>query len=86
MNPVLRTGPVYCPPPEFCTSKSAVRHVRTHKSTPYTSVMLLPEARVGGHEYSSLLVCFLSVTHELAAIAFTTWIAFTQVISGRFLC
>ncbi len=40
----------------------------------------LPEARVGGHGYSSRLVCLfvISGSAHLAATAFTAWIAFTQ--------
>ncbi len=37
---------------------------------PETLQSLLPEARVGGHGYSSRLVC-LSVTHESAHLAAT---------------
>ncbi len=51
---------------------------------------LLPGARVGGHGYSSRLVC-LFVTGESSpgchGAAFTAWIAFTQQVisnSGRF--
>ena len=62
-------------------------------------VCLLPEARVGGHGYSSLLVCLfvcLFVCHRYIyspgchSTAFTAWIAFTQqyldLNSGRFCC
>ena len=58
---------------------------------------LLPEVRVGGHGYSSMLVCLsvcLFVCREYIyspgchSAAFTAWIAFTQqylgLSSGRF--
>ncbi len=57
------------------------------------SVGLLPEARVGGHGYSSMLVVCLSVCLSQVYLlrhstAFTAWIAFTQqylgLSSGRF--
>ncbi len=56
-------------------------------------VCLLPEARVGGHGYSSLLVCLFVCNKYIYSpgchsAAFTAWIGFTQqylgLNSGRF--